>query len=179
VAYAQELKRAALGPEAFVRIAQPVLDLGRKREGIGMPIQDMRCPRCGKPASEYDANKWQCLNCNTKFVYEPPPKEAPTKVDVTNTYQVDSISKENLIYKCGTCGMSRSSLNSPEQRCNKCGEIVCTECYTPNEKMCGPCYVENKRIRDKRERVRATISICILSLIVIILLYIFGVDVLL
>ncbi len=37
-----------------------------------MPIVDMRCPRCGKQATEYDKNKWRCLTCNNKFLYEAP-----------------------------------------------------------------------------------------------------------
>jgi len=37
-----------------------------------MSIVDMRCPRCGKQATEYDKNKWRCLSCNAKFIYEEP-----------------------------------------------------------------------------------------------------------
>ena len=37
-----------------------------------MPIVDMRCPRCGKQATEYEKNKWRCLICNNKFIYETP-----------------------------------------------------------------------------------------------------------
>ena len=43
--------------------------------GNKMPIQSMACPKCGKAASEYSPNKWQCLHCQTKFIYEPFPSE--------------------------------------------------------------------------------------------------------
>ncbi len=37
-----------------------------------MPVVSLSCPQCGKPATEYDENKWQCLTCGSKFVYEKP-----------------------------------------------------------------------------------------------------------
>jgi len=37
-----------------------------------MPIQSTTCPKCGKETSEYAENKWQCLHCGRKFVYEEP-----------------------------------------------------------------------------------------------------------
>ena len=37
-----------------------------------MPVISLSCPQCGKPSTEYDENKWQCLTCGSKFVYEKP-----------------------------------------------------------------------------------------------------------
>lgn len=44
-----------------------------------MPVVSMNCPVCGKQATEYDENKWQCLYCGGKFRYERPmaPREVP------------------------------------------------------------------------------------------------------
>lgn len=41
---------------------------------------DMTCPRCGKNATEYAQNKWQCLGCGAKFLYDP---NAPEKLPRT------------------------------------------------------------------------------------------------
>ncbi len=35
-----------------------------------MPVISMACPKCGKQATEYAENKWQCLHCGRKFLYE-------------------------------------------------------------------------------------------------------------
>ena len=37
-----------------------------------MPVISMACPTCGKQATEYALNKWQCLFCGEKFLYEEP-----------------------------------------------------------------------------------------------------------
>ena len=39
-----------------------------------MTVNLMNCPKCGKRASEYAPNKWECLSCGSRFVYEPPLK---------------------------------------------------------------------------------------------------------
>ena len=44
-----------------------------------MPIQDMSCPKCGKAASEYAPNKWKCLRCGRKFIYETPSRLSQTR----------------------------------------------------------------------------------------------------
>ena len=46
-----------------------------------MSLYDMSCPKCGRPATEYDENKWQCLHCGNKFVY----KAEPAPTITTNT----------------------------------------------------------------------------------------------
>lgn len=56
----------------------------------------LSCPHCGKPATEYDQNKWSCLHCGRKFIYAP--EVAPvtnnsvqTTVNVVgpSTYELD------------------------------------------------------------------------------------------
>lgn len=44
-------------------------------------IVNMACPKCGGQASEYDAGKWSCLQCQNKFLYQPPPPPAPTVIN--------------------------------------------------------------------------------------------------
>lgn len=47
-----------------------------------MPIVPMACPKCGRQATEYDDNKWQCLHCGIKFVYK------EEKAPVINVHQL-------------------------------------------------------------------------------------------
>ena len=35
-----------------------------------MPVISLACPKCGKEATEYAPNKWRCLHCGRKFLYE-------------------------------------------------------------------------------------------------------------
>jgi DNA-directed RNA polymerase subunit RPC12/RpoP len=37
-----------------------------------MPVVSLACPKCGKEATEYAPNKWRCLHCGRKFLYEEP-----------------------------------------------------------------------------------------------------------
>ena len=64
-----------------------------------MPIQPMTCPRCGRPASEYDENKWRCLNCGAKFIYEAPP--------TTETHEYRFVQTvDSPTFTCPSCGGS-------------------------------------------------------------------------
>ena len=51
-----------------------------------MAVHNMACPNCGKQATEYDEDKWQCLHCGNKFVY----KIEPTPVFNTSINVVGS-----------------------------------------------------------------------------------------
>ena len=44
-----------------------------------MGIVDTRCRKCGKQTTEYEKNKWKCLACGLKFIYEPPQPNLPPK----------------------------------------------------------------------------------------------------
>ena len=108
-----------------------------------MGIQSMSCPRCGNRATEYDENKWKCLDCGTKFIYEPPPGvQPPPKIDVVlQQFDIQNMPKEGLIYKCkGFCGLNCSTLTKPAQNCPVCGAPVCSECYTKTQRgACKEC----------------------------------------
>jgi hypothetical protein len=64
-----------------------------------MPVISMACPKCGKQATEYDCDKWQCLYCGIKFVYKE--EKAP-------------IVHVNQVYRSGGGGQ-------PLMCCPKCG----------------------------------------------------------
>lgn len=98
-----------------------------------MTVQSMNCPRCGKPATEYDKNKWQCLNCQTKFIYEP-----PKDPDVVIRHEVD-VDDKTIYYNCKSCGMRYSNLTNPSQRCIKCGAIECPDCFKKYKNICLKC----------------------------------------
>lgn len=105
-----------------------------------MPVQSMHCPKCGKWATEYDTNKWQCLDCHTKFIYEPPPTHLPPpKPDVLVQHTLE-MTEEGLIYVCSKCGLRFSRLTKPNQTCVECGAPVCPDCFLPSGKMCASCY---------------------------------------
>lgn len=67
-----------------------------------MAVQSMACPKCGKMATEYEQDKWWCLNpsCQIKFVYK---NEAPTYI--TNSQATISISA-GALYDINTAGAS-------------------------------------------------------------------------
>lgn len=103
-----------------------------------MPVQAMLCPRCGQTASEYDQNKWQCLTCGSKFIYEP-----AAHVKVEKTVSVE----ENYLYTCRSCKRRFSRLSSPPQLCKKCGASsdICPICYDDrsrkwrHQRLCEAC----------------------------------------
>ena len=56
-----------------------------------MPVYEMSCPKCGKPASEYAEDKWQCLSCQHKFIYkdESVVQHFKTTVNIENAPLID------------------------------------------------------------------------------------------
>lgn len=50
-------------------------------------VVNMACPQCGGQASEYDANKWACLQCRNKFLYAPPPPPPATIINTSVNIQ--------------------------------------------------------------------------------------------
>ena len=61
-----------------------------------MRIQVMNCPVCKQPATEYDINKWRCLSCQTKFIYEEPTKTSENII--LQKIHVDNLG-DNFFYK--------------------------------------------------------------------------------
>ena len=95
-----------------------------------MPVQEMNCPKCGHRAAEYDANKWQCLHCGSKFIYEPPPKP-----DRLIRKEVVVRGDESSHYICSACGGRIPRLTCPEYTCRWCKKSVCKDCMED----CGYC----------------------------------------
>lgn len=50
-------------------------------------VINMACPKCGGKASEYDTNKWACLQCQQKFLYAPPPPPPATNINTSVNIQ--------------------------------------------------------------------------------------------
>lgn len=50
-------------------------------------VINMACPKCGGKASEYDTNKWSCLQCQNKFLYAPPPPPPATIINTSVNIQ--------------------------------------------------------------------------------------------
>lgn len=86
------------------------------------PVQSMNCPKCGKSASEYQPNKWKCLHCGRKFIYEPPRHpDNYVKVEHVTTIADDSF------YICGSCGGKFPKHSYAEFTCTRCKKSVCPE----------------------------------------------------
>lgn len=73
-----------------------------------MPIVNMNCPRCKKEATEYATNKWKCLHCGGKFLYD---ANAPEKAPKSRLLSKDDaamvimlISVLTLFLLCGVMG---------------------------------------------------------------------------
>jgi predicted nucleic-acid-binding Zn-ribbon protein len=64
-----------------------------------MPVFSMACPKCGSQATEYAENKWQCLRCGVKFVYE---DEKPPVINVHQVYESGETVQQVLC--CPKCG---------------------------------------------------------------------------
>jgi hypothetical protein len=115
-----------------------------------MPVQPMMCPRCGKEATEYDENKWQCLNprCGAKFIYESPPETSRKEISITKTIQVAT-------FTCRGCGGIFPMLQYPQYQCARCGETFCSECKSKGRPIsisggrdgfqCKHCVQQTKR----------------------------------
>ena len=103
-----------------------------------MPVQSMSCPKCGKPASEYSPNKWQCLSCQTKFVYETPPEVS------VQQHRLELVT-DGLSYQCGLCGLQFSKMLQPANECTACHKTLCPECFglnAPLKKRRGPGHAK-------------------------------------
>jgi hypothetical protein len=138
-----------------------------------MPIQAMMCPKCGESASEYDANKWQCLSCGAKFVYEP-----PQEADFT-VREVVEFSEKGLLYSCPKCGKRISAVLKPPQSCRCCGRELCPDCFDVEsgvqsirgEKHKGLCIAcSDELAAPARMRARAIVWAAAIAVIVLAVL---------
>ena len=89
-------------------------------------VTPMMCPKCHQWASEYDENKWQCLSCHIKFIYEPP--QEPLKPDLYVKQDV-TLSDEGMLYRCPQCNTQFSIMSCPKRQCAECGMEVCPDCW--------------------------------------------------
>jgi hypothetical protein len=90
-----------------------------------MGVQSMCCPKCGRPASEYAPSKWQCLHCQTRFIYEPPPQpDQYIKVETVTKFD------DMTFFECAKCHGKFPKMSSPEYCCKTCGNTFCKSCMS-------------------------------------------------
>ncbi len=97
----------------------------------------MHCPRCGRAATEYDANRWRCLFCDNKFIYEPPPAEV----------RRDVVSLDGL-FICASCRQARGTGVEGALPCDACGKLTCRQCLTSDgwgNPVCRDCASSRHR----------------------------------
>jgi len=73
-----------------------------------MPVVPMACPKCGRQATEYDADKWQCLHCGIKFVYK---EEKAPVINIQQIYQKEGETVRPILC-CPKCGNTNVRLKS-------------------------------------------------------------------
>ena len=110
-----------------------------------MPIEPMLCPKCRKPASEYDEGKWKCLNCGVKFIYEAPPSTDKHEYHLVQTIDAPA-------FTCKGCGGSFPKQTYAQYACSRCGGILCPNCFSvqspksPRKKtLCPDCCKRDRR----------------------------------
>ena len=85
-------------------------------------VQPMNCPKCGKRASEYQPNKWECLYCGRRFIYEPP-RHPDSYVRIEQVTSFD----DSSFYVCADCGGKFPKHSYAEFTCKKCKKAFCPE----------------------------------------------------
>jgi ribosomal protein L37AE/L43A len=101
----------------------------------------MNCPKCGKRASEYAPNKWECLSCGSRFVYEP-----PLKPDKYIKQEATVTPDEAAFFGCCGCRRRVSKFVEAAYVCRKCGYTFCEKCYYPSTGRCRRCESINTLI---------------------------------
>ena len=131
-----------------------------------MPVQEMNCPKCGESASEYALNKWQCLHCGSKFIYEPPPQP-----DQLIRQEVVVVGEESAYFVCAACGGRIPRLTCPEYTCPRCKRTVCQECINTYQGLCVPC-INRRELIQNRVAVAVVLGFILMVLIwLVIVLY--------
>jgi DNA-directed RNA polymerase subunit RPC12/RpoP len=107
---------------------------GDLKDGLRTGIQPMTCPTCGKKASEYEPNKWQCVDCGRRFVYEPP-RHPDQYVRIEQVSKFD----DSSFFVCAHCGGKFPRHSHAEFVCKRCGKTFCQEHINKNTRRCKPC----------------------------------------
>lgn len=114
------------------------------------PVSAMICPKCGfRKTWEYMVNCWECRECGTKFVYEPPPplvedsrEEAQTDTgsldvggirrDLQTISGVGSRLQEGTCPRCGSAWVNKTGSKGEydQYTCKNCGLV--TQKYNPS-----------------------------------------------
>jgi hypothetical protein len=97
-------------------------------------VKSMVCPSCGAPASEYQQNKWECLSCGRRFVYEPP-RHPDQYVRVEKVEKLD----DSSFFICGYCGGKFPRHSHAEYVCKRCKKSFCQEHINKKTQRCKRC----------------------------------------
>ena len=105
-------------------------------EAKGGKVTSLSCPVCGKEASEYEPNRWQCLTCGRKFAYEP--EKQP---DVYHRNEQVYINKmdDTSFFVCAKCDGKFPRQSYAEYKCDSCGNSFCADHMDKDAKMCKAC----------------------------------------
>jgi DNA-directed RNA polymerase subunit RPC12/RpoP len=80
---------------------------------------DMSCPKCGKEATEYQANHWQCLKCGVKFIYDPSQPDEPDEKNEIDLVLILIVVAGFAVIGCMVYGIICSDRYSHEERMRK------------------------------------------------------------
>jgi len=149
-----------------------------------MPVQVMNCPKCGRPASEYSPDKWQCMNakCGIRFIYEPPTQGNATRQKEYTLIvgagqgagQGDGQDGAAVVFfRCASCGGEFNKALNPEFRCRSCGAALCIECGVPRGRgLCRECRDRQAALQRKADQrhaatlVRIWVAAFVLSIMI-------------
>lgn len=134
-----------------------------RQEGHLVPV---KCTECGRTTvSEYQENRWQCLGCGAKFVFENSSETRTTAREVSEHI----VRHEVETFDCSSCGGHFAISNRGLMTCPLCKQKVCSSClYEP--KLHGPgdaC----KKCKKWQERAASTAKGVLGVAVVIYLLY--------
>lgn len=115
-------------------------------------IVSLNCPKCGKESSEYQENKWKCLTCGSKFVYEP--TQRPDHWEVVETrldsFRCDGHKHKGTIVSAGKFGQNPCKTDG-------CENVLCDECHSLSQdgysNLCLMCFNEKVKADIKAQRM--------------------------
>ena len=146
-------------PAASVPIPTPTVS--QSVPPMRSSVHPMNCPKCGKPASEYQANKWRCLSCGVSFIYEPAPKP-DQYVRIEKVEMMD----ESSFFTCSRCQGKFPRHSYAQFKCASCGQPICPQCMDAKWKTyCQQCA------NSTRNEIGCVFVLMIIGILIFILIY--------
>ena len=127
-----------------------------------MPLKVLKCPSCGGRVSEYEPNKWACLEpkCGARVIYELPPTRTEIHTESLHRAEIHHYqhSEKDLegSFECSACGghFPSKTIHFPCKGCNR--QRTCRTCYDHSQ-QCSACVIKidkAKRAAESREAAR-------------------------